>query len=246
MLCCNNKNMEQLFYHTCNRGVEKRKIFLEKRDYARAVHDIYEFNDINLVINVNRRFGNANNDGCDGCSTSIIKPIINKPRERLVDLMAWSLMPNHYHVFSSPIVDNGLIKFHKKFGGGFTNFFNIKYKRSGALFQGRYKRVQVTDDRQAIQLICYIHSNSLDLWKPNWKEKGLTSLEIQNALRFLEKYRWSSHMDWWGIKNFPSLINANSMTRFFKNSEEYREFFIDWLKYYEKNSQNLTRSFLLE
>lgn len=231
--------MEQLFYHTFNRGVEKRDIFLGKSDYARAVHDLYEFNDVNIVLNINRRFGNANNDGCP-------TPIITA-KEKLVDLMAWSLMPNHYHIFSSPIVDNGLVQFHKKFGGGFTNFFNVKYKRSGVLFQGGYKKVHVTDDRQALQLICYIHANPLDLWKPNWKEKGLTSLELQNALKFLEKeHRWSSHLDWWGIKNFPSLIDANSMSRFFKDSKEYRAFFIDWLKYYEKNSENISKSLILE
>ena len=155
-------------------------------------------------------------------------------------------MPNHYHIFSCPVADNGLPKFHQKFGGGYTWFFNAKYNRNGVLFQGRYKRVQVTNDRQALQLICYIHSNPLDLWKPNWKEKGLTNLEIQNALKFLEKeYRWSSHLDWWGIKNFPSLIDKNFMSRFFNNSGEYQKFFIDWLRYYEKNTQSI-KEFIIE
>lgn len=230
-------HMEQLFYHTYNRGVEKRKIFLEENDYFRGVHDIYEFNDAKAVLNLKQRFG-ANN----GYPISIIE----KSRERLVNLIVWSLMPNHYHFFSSPIDDNGLPKFHQKLGIGFSNFFNTKYKRSGVLFQGGYKKVQVTNDVQALQLICYIHSNPLDLWKPNWKEKGLTNLEIQNALKFLEKdYRWSSHLDWWGIKNFPSLIDVDSMSRFFKNSKEYREFFVNWLKYYEKNIDSLSK-FLLE
>ncbi|MFH1423601.1 MAG: hypothetical protein ABIG29_01415 [Candidatus Nealsonbacteria bacterium] len=158
----------------------------------------------------------------------------------------WCLMPNHYHLFSSPIIDDGLIKFHKKFGVGFANFFNAKYKRSGALFQGRYKKVLVDEDAQALQLICYIHSNPLDLWKSNWKEEGLSNSEIQSALNFLEKdYRWSSHLDWWGIKNFPSLIDNDFMSRFFKNSEEYREFFTNWLRYYEKNIESI-KKFVLE
>jgi len=148
-------------------------------------------------------------------------------------------MTNHYHLFSSPLKDNGLILFHKKFGGGFTNFFNTRYKRSGALFQGRYKKVLVDNDTQALQLICYIHANPLDLWKPNWKEKGLTNPEIRDALKFLEKYRWSSHLDWWGIKNFPSLIDTEFMKRFFDNPKEYQEFFADWLRYYERNIQNI-------
>lgn len=222
------------FYHTYNRGVEKRKLFLENSDYLRGVHDLYEFNDIKTVINVNRRFD------IDGCR----KPINDDKdkREKLVSIGVWSLMPNHYHLFSSPIKDNGLYAFHKKFGGGFANFFNTKYERSGALFQGRYKKVLVDNDTQALQLICYIHSNPLDLWKPNWKEKGLTNLEIQNALKFLENdYRWSSHMDWWGTRNFPSLIDTQFMHIFFNDSKEYREFFTDWLRYYEKNFQDLKK-----
>jgi putative transposase len=224
------ENMSE-FYHTYNRGVEKRKIFLENQDYLRGVHDLYEFNDVNAVVNLGRKF--------EGSRTSLKS--LNKTRDRLIDLFVWVFMPNHYHLFSSPIKDKGIQEFHRKFGGGFTNFFNIKYKRSGVLFQGGYKKVFVTNDRQAIQLICYIHSNPLDLWKPNWKEKGLSNLEIQNALKFLEKYRWSSHLDWWGVKNFPSLIDMDFMPRFFKSPKEYQEFFINWLKYYSKNVNSIAK-----
>ncbi len=218
------------FYHTYNRGVEKRKIFLENSDFLRGVHDLYEFNDIKAVVNLNQRI--------NGFSKSIIV----KPRDKLVNIIVWCLMPNHYHLFFYPIIDNGFSLFHKKLGVGFANFFNTKYQRSGALFQGRYKKVLVTNDTQALQLICYIHSNPLDLWKPDWKEKGLTGSEIKDALDFLEKeYRWSSHLDYWGIKNFPSLIGTNFITRFFKNPEEYREFFTNWLKYYVKNIQSIQK-----
>ncbi len=229
-------DMEDIFYHTLNRGVEKRRIFLDNSDYSRGVHDLYEFNDSKATFNLNRRF--------DGCPTSIS---LNKSRENLVNLFVWCLMPNHYHLFSSPILGGGLAKFHKKFGGGFAKFFNTKYQRSGALFQGKYKKVRVVDDNQMAQLVCYIHANPLDLWKPNWKEGGLTNLEIQNALKFLEKeYRWSSHLDYLGIKNFPSLIGNNEfLINFFGGPTGYREFFINWLKYYEKNIQSM-REFVLK
>jgi len=232
------------FYHTYNRGTEKRKIFLADADYFRGVHDLYEFNDVNDALNLGRDLcrKSKGSEENEGSRTSFN---INRTRDRLVDLFVWSFMQNHYHLFSSPVKDNGLPEFHRKFGCGFTNFFNLKYNRSGVLFQGGYKKVQVKGDIQALQLICYIHSNPLDLWKPNWKEKGLSSLEIQSALRFLENYRWSSHLDWWGIKNFPSLINNDSVSRFFKDPKEYRKFFINWLRYYEKNIMNL-REFVIE
>ncbi len=220
------------FWHTYNRGVEKRKIFLDTEDFFRGIHDIYEFNDINDVINVQRRTPILKNS-IDGYPISINR----KPRDLLIDLFIWCLMPNHYHCFSSPKINNGLAKFHQKFGIGYTNYFNLKYEREGVLFQGKYKKVQVSNNTQAAHLVCYIHSNLLDLWKPDWKEKGLSNLEIQNALNFLEdkKNRWSSHQDYWGVKNFPSLINNDFLFKFFGGTNGYQNFFADWLKQYQKN-----------
>lgn len=227
------------FYHTYNRGVEKRETFCDEEDFFRAVHDLYEFNDLDVVINVKYRVIKAHNYGDNyGDPTSIIR----KPRKILVDLICWGLIPNHYHLFSKPRLKDGLSKFQQKFGTGFTGYFNLKYERNGVLFQGKYKRVHVTDDAQAAHLVCYIHANPLDLWKPDWKEKGLTDLELQNALEFLEKkYRWSSHLDYWGIKNFPSLINTEFLEKFFGGSKGYRKFFIDWLRQYEKNSKMIQK-----
>jgi len=222
------------FYHTYNRGTDKRNIFLENIDYIRGVHDVYEFNDENAATSLNRRFKCV---GCRTSDTSETKEIERKPRKILVDLACWTFMSNHYHFFSRPRVKDGLPKFHKKFGGGYTNFFNLKHDRNGVLFQGKYKRVRVADDAQAAHLVCYIHSNPLEIWKPHWKEKGLTSLELQNALKFLEQYRWSSHLDFLGIKNFPSLISTEFLHKFFEGPEGYKKFFIDWLKQYEKNAE---------
>lgn len=220
------------FYHTYNRGVEKRKVFLDKQDLFRAVHNFYEFNDINLIFNTNYRIKKGQ---IYGYRIPINRS--GKSREPLIDLFVWCLMPNHYHLFSKEKEQGALSKFQQKFGIGFTNYFNLRYEREGVLFQGKHKKVHVTSDTQAAHLVCYIHSNQLDLWKPKWKEKGLTSSEIKNALKFLgnRKNRWSSHQDYWGIKNFPSLINKEFLNGFFGGIEGYREFFVDWLKQYENN-----------
>ena len=71
---------------------------------------------------------------------------------------------------------------------------------------------------------------------PNWRNKKLTSSEIKKALKFLEKYRWSSHSDYLGVKNFPSLISKEFLLEFFDGTEGYREFFINWLEQYKKNA----------
>lgn len=229
------------FYHTYNRGVEKRNIFLDEKDHFRGVHDLYEFNDANATRNLNYRSRSAID-----CAIDLGPTTEEKNRDLLIDLFTWVFIPNHYHCFQRGRTEEGIPKFQQKWGGGYTNYFNLKYKRNGVLFQGKYKRVHVTNDAQAGHLVCYIHSNPLDLWKPNWKEKGLTAFELQNALEFLEKkYRWSSHQDYLGIKNFPSLINAEFLFNFFGGPQGYRNFFLDWLKQYDKNIK-LIQKFTLE
>jgi len=226
------------FFHTYNRGVEKREIFCDEGNYLRGVHDIYEFNNVNVTLNFSYRLKNENYQ----YPISIDKISIDKKQgEPLIDLFVWCLMPNHLHFFSRPRLDNGLAKFHQKLGIGYTNYFNLQNNRSGVLFQGKYKKVKVTNDVQAGHLVCYIHSNLLDVWKPNWKERRLTSFELQNALDFLEnkENRWSSHQDYLGIKNFPSLINTEFLYNFFGGPAGYRKFFTDWLKQYETNIQFL-------
>lgn len=234
------------FLHTYNRGTEKRIIFLDKQDYFRAVHDIYEFNNVNTAANFSYRFRQQKENYQS--PTLINEKSKSKPKTRnlLINLYSWALMPNHYHFFSRDQKSAGISKFHQKWGTGYTKYFNIRYDRNGVLFQGKYKRVAVIDDAQAAHLICYIHSNLLDLWKPNWKKKGITNFELQNAIKFLnnKKNRWSSHQDYWGIKNFPSVISREFVDEFFGGSKGYRNFFISWLKQYEDNINSIQKFIL--
>lgn len=215
------------FYHIFDRGVDKRKIFLDKTDYLRFIHDLYEFNDINPAPEFSRRYSkNVGNE---------VSHIERKGRDILVKIHAFVLMPNHHHLLVEQMKDKGVSLFMRKLHGGYSRAFNLRHKRKGHLFQAPFKSVHVEDDIHLGFLICYLHSNSLDIWKKNWKKEKLSDSEIKKALEFLKKYRWSSHLDYLGIKNFPSVINKEFLLEFFDGTEGYREFFIDWLKQYKKN-----------
>lgn len=216
------------FYHLFNRGVDKRKIFLDKSDHLRFIHDLYEFNDSKPAL----QFSRSNIED-------------RRARDRLVNIHAFTLMPNHHHGLIEQLKKDGITLFMKKLHGGYGRAFNEKHKRSGYLFQGRFKDVHVKGDIQLAYLVCYIHSNPLDIWRPDWKEKKLTTSEIKEALNFLENYRWSSHLDYLGIKNFPSIIHQDFLLKFFGGSEGYKEFFIDWLRQYEDKVKEI-RDFTLE
>ncbi len=211
-------------YHVLNRGVDKRKIFLDENDYLRFIHDLFEFNDENPAFNVGYSFKNQFID--------VRRQYIEsrKSRKLLVEILAFSLMPNHYHLLLRPTRDDGVTNFIKKLNGGYAKYFNAKYKRSGALFQGKYKSVLVKKEAHFIHLPYYIHLNPLDLTVPAWRERNISTSDVNKIGRFLEKYRWSSYLDYIGKKNFPSVTQREFLTEFLGGPEQYKKDTIRWLK----------------
>ncbi len=208
--------MELQLFHLMNRGVDKRKIFMNKRDYCRFVHDLFEFNDVaNVSFNNTRDFFKRQDVG---------RPVFHQKkhsRKLLVTLHAFCLMPNHYHLLVSPSVEHGISLFMKKLNGGYAKYFNERYKRSGALFQGKYKSVPVVDDPHFSYIMHYIHLNPLDLFSPKWKERRVSNLA--QAKKFLDSYKWSSHLDYLGKKNLPSLTQRDFMLDFFGGKNGYKK-----------------------
>ena len=213
--------ISMILYHTLNRGVDKRKIFLDTGDYLRGVHDLFEFNDTTPVNNLTYFFRKEYKD--------VGRPYIKREaRKLLVKIHAFCLMPNHYHLLLSELVKNGIPLFMKKFNGGYAKYFNEKYKRTGALFEGRYKRVTIKNEAHFIHLPYYIHLNPLDLAAPEWRDKKLTN--FTKTMRFLDSYRWSSHLDYAGKKNFPSVTQRDFLLKFFGGQEQYKRGITEWLK----------------
>jgi putative transposase len=134
-----------------------------------------------------------------------------KLRKRLVDILVFTLMPNHYHLMLRQKAENGITKFMQKLGTGYTMYFNKKNKRSGSLFQGRFKAVHLTNNEHLIYLPHYIHTNPLSL-----NYGGSTSIV------FLEKYRWSSFLDYIGVDNFPSITERPYLLEIFGGESIYR------------------------
>lgn len=183
-------------FHVLNRGVEKRNLFLDTQDYARFVHDMYEFNDTKPADNAGRRFP--------------MKGFVNpsSDRELIVDIHGWCLMKNHYHLLLSERCEGGISLFMRKLNVGYANYFNERYQRDGALFQGRTKKKHIDSDAYFLHILHYIHLNPLD-YLPDakqWRQREIRN--EKSAFAHLEKYRWSSFLDYIRRKNFPSLIST--------------------------------------
>src|SRR3989338_6844368 len=214
-----NKIVSGNIYHVLNRGVDRRKIFMDESDYLRFIHDLFEFNDTKPINNIFYSFKNKHN--------VIGRRYIDK-REFLVEVLAFCLMPNHYHLLIRPRSDDGLTRFIKRLDMGYARYFNEKYDRQGALFEGKYKRIVIVDDAHFIYLPYYIHLNPFDLTMPEWRDGKIS--DYKKAMNFLEDYRWSSFPDYIGKKNFPSVTQRGFLMDCFGGGERQKRGMINWLK----------------
>jgi len=234
-------------YHLFNRGVEKRNVYREEADYFRFIFSLYECNDKNAVVMRDRiserikRNQSKNNRG----PTSVVSI---EEREPLVEILAFTLMPNHYHLIVRQLVDNGVSLFMKKLGNAYVGYFNDKYKRKGmgSIFQGKFKAVQVEKDEQLLYLFWYVFTNPLDLLGKNWREEGVK--DTQKAIGCLESYKWSSYLDCIGTKNFPSVTKRDFLMDNFNGEEGIKSFVEERIFEIEKlkNSLNKVKGLVLE
>jgi len=209
------KLVSNSIYHIFNRGVEKRPIFLDESDYFRFINNLAIFNDTKSVFNSKYRIKEKEIEMSD----------TQKP---LVDILAFCLIPNHFHLLLRQKKEGGISKFMNKLGVGYANYFNLKYERVGSLFQGTFKAVLINDESQFIYIPYYIHLNPLDLIISNWRENGISKIKV--ATEFLDSYKWSSHRDYAGKSNFVGILNKHPLNEFFVNPENYRKEFKNFME----------------
>ncbi|MDP2655460.1 MAG: hypothetical protein Q8P17_02920 [bacterium] len=188
-------------YHVINRGVDGRKIFMDTQDYARFVHDLYEFNDTAPALEFNHAVSRTMNVGR---TTSYI-------RNRLVDIHGWELMKNHFHLLLSERIENGITLFLRKMSG-YARYFNERHERRGTLFQGRTKKILIARQEHFLYILHYIHLNSLDYLPgaKKWRECDKSTVsDVPKIFEYLRNYRWSSYPDYCGTRNFPSILTTS-------------------------------------
>jgi len=136
------------YYHIYNRGTDKRKIFLDKGD-------LYYFFDSIQIYNSVEKFNNR------ASSKNSRKINLEKAKnsEKLVSIIAYALLPNHYHFILKEEVEGGISKFMQKLGTSYTKYFNNKYKRTGVLFQGKFKAKEIYSDESLNHISVYVNMN---------------------------------------------------------------------------------------
>ncbi len=178
--------------HVCNRGIEKRKIFLDRKDHERFVKNLFLLNNKSGKIRTEKNIFTITKD----------LPKQNK----LVEVLKWSLLPNHYHILLYENVEGGILEFTKRLGNAYTKYFNIKNKgRSGYVFQNRAKIIPINKQEQFLYIPFYIDINPLDLIFSD--KKNISASGAKKAIYFLKNYEWSSYRDYFGEGDKSIIVN---------------------------------------
>lgn len=221
------------FYHIFNRGVEKRKIFVDDYDRWRFLLGLFLFNDENASVNtlwrVEESFGRAT-------FNTLRKFLEGKERRPIVKINAYCLMPNHYHLILEEIINGGISKFMQRFGTGYTMYFNKKYNRVGSLFQGTFKSVFAETQEHLERLLLYVNIiNPAQILEPDLKERGFKNLK--KIQLFVNEYPWSTHQEYLNSRA-SVIIERGILGEIFKDVKKYQEFSLSILKEKQRESMH--------
>lgn len=188
------------FYHIYNRGSEKKPIFESRRDYQRFLKTLKYYQ----IEGPKPKFSRF--------PSLLVKELDES--KKIVDIVAYCLMPNHFHLLIKPVKDGGVTEFISKISNSYTKYYNTKHNRIGPLLQGEFKAVPMESNEQLTHISRYIHLNPI----------------VFGMVKNLNQYEWSSYQDYIGdqIKSFCS---KEDILYFFKNPQDYEKFVLDQVGY---------------
>lgn len=144
------------YYHIYNRGVDKRTIFQNENDFFRFYISLILLNsDKDGLMEDWRDFRRWH-------PRAQLSEFLKQcpKRKNIVSIVAYCLNPNHYHLILKQKVEDGIKKYMHKVSTSYTNYFNAKYDRSGALFQGRFKAGHIKSTGKLLYMSIYVSCNS--------------------------------------------------------------------------------------
>lgn len=141
-------------YHVLTKSIAEYEIFNFDADYIRMQHVLRFYQPVKQPIS----FSHLDQLSPEK-ARSFNEMINNRSLERQVEIIAYCLMPTHVHLILQQLKTNGIARFMSNVLNSYSRYFNVKHKRKGPLWQGRYKKILVESDEQLEHLTRYIHLN---------------------------------------------------------------------------------------
>lgn len=178
------------YYHVYARGANKHKIFLDEQDYVMFLQILERYLSPDEMRDKNGiSYPNFYNN---------------------VDLLAYCLMPNHFHLLFFQRHQKMLTSLMQSVMTSYSRHFNKKYKRTGPLFESRFRASMITDDAYLHHITRYIHLNP----------------------RYWQQYEYSS-LPYYLQQDTVSWVRPERVLELFESPKQYEEFVTD----YEENKK---------
>lgn len=183
------KYVEGGYYHIYNRGIEGREIFSDEQDYKTFLLTLKRYLEL---------YSGETREGFKKDRPSILTHKQEMSLDSEVILLAYCLMPNHFHLLVKQKIGDGITKLMRRVCTNYSMYFNRKYERRGGLFESVYKAVAVSSEEQLINLSRYIHLNPVKIIKRRYGlvETVVGSKPEEYAYSSLRKYLGLEEVSW--------------------------------------------------
>ena len=201
--------------HVVKRGTRGSPIVKDNNDRWRFLLMLRHFND---TFSSEDWFRDLQNEK--------IAHTLNRPshwpkQQKLVHVLCFCLLDNHFHLLLKEITEGGISKFMQRLGGGMSLYFNSKYHERGSIFQGAYHSKTVDEDTYLQYVSVYIQvKNAFELYR-------------ENNMDFNSMYEWASHYPYCSLGNYAGkiespIINKNILHDVF-SPKDYKDFARDFV-----------------
>ncbi len=225
------------FVHIYNQGNNKEAIFADKSDRWRFLWSLRFFNDQRNITEFARSLGGlvvsqkefltklGPRDYQDGHNTFEWHSELGE-QQPLVEIIAYHLAPNHYHLLVREIVKGGTSKFMQKLGGGYTMYRNAKSANAGRIFRSQYRGKLIDSEKYLQYVDVYIQVfNAFELFDGGIEE---ALKNFDQAFSFALDYPFNSLGESYGLRNL-GIIQRNCFNDIFDDLKIYKEFSRDAL-----------------
>ena len=200
------------YYHVLNRGNGSIPVFRNKWDYSRFLDILIYYQHSNPPTSFSH-FLEFNQENKKRIIDSL------KKQTKRVSLITYCLMSNHFHLLLKQEKEKGIYNLMRQFINSYSHYFNIKYKRRGSLFEGRFKAIRIETEPQLLHLSRYIHLNPYSSFLVK-DFKKLVSYPYSSLPEYLGKAKQEVCQKEIILENFPA---KNDYRSFVLNRADYQK-----------------------
>ncbi len=157
-------------YHVYNKSIAGFEIFRDFSCYTRIMEVIRYYQKENPSCKYSDFIRKPNEE-----KNNYYIEITSGERQKLVEIIAYCIMPTHVHLVLKQLKDKGISIFMNNILNSYTRYFNVRHKRKGPLWEGRFQDVLIRTEEQLLHLTRYVHLNPVTAYLVNRPEDWIFS-----------------------------------------------------------------------